>query len=176
MWTFRIHSILSQCLKGVSPLVCFGVFTHTLYLVPTSSSSGRDYIRLPEAEAWPAEWTRSSLTAQIDCLFGLGKTHCNPTALASRQPFLRKREGRVTAAVSATWQTPQNHRTIWAGTDLTAHPALQLEGLPPPAQTAQGTIQPGPECLQGWGNTASLGSCASTSSPSKVGDIYALDW
>ena len=33
--------------------------------------------------------------------------------------------------------------------------------------SAQGPIQPGPECLQGWGTTASLGSCASASLPSE---------
>jgi len=40
-------------------------------------------------------------------------------------------------------------------------------GLPPPAQAARGPIQPGLECLQGWGTTASLGSCASASLPSE---------
>ena len=40
------------------------------------------------------------------------------------------------------------------------------QGCPPPAQAAQGPIQPGLERLQGWGTTASLGSCASASPPS----------
>jgi len=31
------------------------------------------------------------------------------------------------------------------------------QGCPPPAQAAQGPIQPGLECLQGWGTTAYLG-------------------
>ena len=35
------------------------------------------------------------------------------------------------------------------------------QGCPPPAQAAQSPIQPGLECLQGWGTTASLGSCVS---------------
>ena len=39
-------------------------------------------------------------------------------------------------------------------------------GLPPSSSAAQGPIQPGLECLQGWGTTASLGSCASASLPS----------
>ena len=34
------------------------------------------------------------------------------------------------------------------------------QGCPPPAQAAQGPIQPGFEHFQGWGTTASLGSCA----------------
>ena len=35
----------------------------------------------------------------------------------------------------------------------------------PPAQAAQGPIKPGLDRLQGWGTTASLGSCARTSPP-----------
>lgn len=41
------------------------------------------------------------------------------------------------------------------------------QGRPPPAQAAQGPIQPGPERLQGRGTTASPGSCASASPPSE---------
>ena len=49
---------------------------------------------------------------------------------------------------------------IWAGRELTAHPPLPCHGQgcpPPPTQAAQGPIQPGLECLQAWGTTASLG-------------------
>ena len=41
------------------------------------------------------------------------------------------------------------------------------QGCPPPAQAAHGPIQPGLKHLQGWGTTASLGSCASASPPSQ---------
>ena len=41
------------------------------------------------------------------------------------------------------------------------------QGCPPPAQAARGPIQPGLERPQGWGTTASLGSCASASPPSE---------
>jgi len=34
-----------------------------------------------------------------------------------------------------------------------------------PAEAAQGPIQPGLECFQGWGTTASLDSCARASLP-----------
>ena len=54
------------------------------------------------------------------------------------------------------------------GKDLKDHPVpapCHGQGCPPPAQAAQGPIQPGFECLQGWGTTASLGSCASSSPP-----------
>ena len=56
----------------------------------------------------------------------------------------------------------------WKGLQSPSIPTpLPWAVLPPPAQAAQGPIQPGLECLQGWGTTASLGSCASTSLPSK---------
>jgi len=57
------------------------------------------------------------------------------------------------------------------GRALKAHPAPTLcraQGCPPPAEAAQGPIQPGLEYLQGWGTTASLGSCARASLPSQV--------
>jgi len=34
---------------------------------------------------------------------------------------------------------------------LTQFQLLPWAGCPPPAQTAQGPVQPGLECLQGWG-------------------------
>ena len=59
----------------------------------------------------------------------------------------------------------------WLGLEGTlkptqSHPVL-LAGLPPSSSAAQGPIQPGLERLQGWGTTASLGSCASASSTSE---------
>jgi len=41
------------------------------------------------------------------------------------------------------------------------------QGYPPPAPASQGPIQPGLECVQGWGTTASLHSCARASPTSK---------
>ena len=49
---------------------------------------------------------------------------------------------------------------VSVGTDLKDHSVPTLchgQGCPPPAQAAQGPIQPGLERLQGWGTTASLG-------------------
>ena len=44
----------------------------------------------------------------------------------------------------------------WKGTSKPTQPQpLPWAGLPPPAQAAQGPIQPGLERLQGWGTTAS---------------------
>ena len=43
---------------------------------------------------------------------------------------------------------------LFALEGLIAHPIPTLcqgQGCPPPAQVAQGPIQPGLECLQGWG-------------------------
>ena len=50
----------------------------------------------------------------------------------------------------------RNHRTAWVGRDLKAHPVSTLchgQGCDPADQAAQGPIQPGLECLQGWGLT-----------------------
>ena len=57
--------------------------------------------------------------------------------------------------------------TSWLGLEETlkstpTHP-MPWAGLPPSSSAAQGPIQPGLERLQGWGTTASLGSCASAS-------------
>ena len=63
----------------------------------------------------------------------------------------------------------QSHRMAWVGRALKAHPAptaFHRQGCPPAAQGAQGPIQPGPECLQRWVTTASLGSSARASPPS----------
>ena len=56
-----------------------------------------------------------------------------------------------------------NHRIIeWLGLEGTSKPTLPQPllwtVLSPPAQAAQGPIQPCPEHLQGWSTTASLGS------------------
>ena len=56
--------------------------------------------------------------------------------------------------LEGTLKPPQSHPVPWAG-------------LPPSSSAAQGPIQPGIEHLQGWGTTASLGSCASASPTSE---------
>uniref|UniRef100_A0A8C9LBZ8 F5/8 type C domain-containing protein n=2 Tax=Pavo cristatus TaxID=9049 RepID=A0A8C9LBZ8_PAVCR len=47
---------------------------------------------------------------------------------------------------------------------------------PPLAQAAQGSIQPGPECLQGWGTHSSLGSCsrASLHSEQRISSLFSI--
>jgi len=48
----------------------------------------------------------------------------------------------------------QNHRMAWVEKDHNAHPVstpCYVQGCQPPAQAAQSHIQPGLECLQGWG-------------------------
>ena len=66
----------------------------------------------------------------------------------------------------------KNHRIIesitgWLGLEGPSKPTqphpLPWAGLPPTSSAAQGPIQPGLERLQGWGTTASLGSCAGAS-------------
>ena len=54
---------------------------------------------------------------------------------------------------------PQNHRAAWVGRNLKGHLVSTLchkQGCQPlnqaPAQAAQGPMEPGPECLQGWGS------------------------
>ena len=71
----------------------------------------------------------------------------------------------------ATPEGAGNHRIAeWFGLEGASKPTqpnpCRGQGCPPPAQAAQGPIQPGLERLQGWGTTASLGSCASASLPS----------
>ena len=57
----------------------------------------------------------------------------------------------------------------WVGRDLKACPVLCLllwAGCHPPAQFAQGPIQPGLECLQGWGtHSSSVQLCHSFTAP-----------
>jgi len=50
-------------------------------------------------------------------------------------------------------------KTLWF------QPPAVGRAAPPPAQAAQGPIEPGLEHLQVWGTTASLGSCARASLP-----------
>jgi len=48
----------------------------------------------------------------------------------------------------------QNYRMAWVEKDHSAHPVptpCYVQGLQPAAQAAQSHIQPGLECLQGWG-------------------------
>jgi len=48
----------------------------------------------------------------------------------------------------------QNHRMAWVGKDHNAHPVpipCYVQGHQPADQAAQSHIQPGLECLQGWG-------------------------
>ena len=64
----------------------------------------------------------------------------------------------------------QSHRsTEWFELEGPSKPTqphpVPWAGLPPTSAAAQGPIQPGLERLQGWGTTASLGSCASASLP-----------
>jgi len=54
----------------------------------------------------------------------------------------------------------QNHRTAWVEKDHNDHPVptpCYMHGHHPPAQAAQSHIQPGLECLQGWGIHSLLG-------------------
>ena len=48
----------------------------------------------------------------------------------------------------------QNHRMAWVEKDHNAHAVptpCYVQGRQPPDQAAQSHIQPGLECLQGWG-------------------------
>jgi len=54
----------------------------------------------------------------------------------------------------------QNHRMAWVEKDRNAHPGptpCYVQGHQPAAQAAQSHIQPGLECLQGWGIHSLLG-------------------
>jgi len=46
----------------------------------------------------------------------------------------------------------------WKGPKVVKPQSLPWAGLPPPAQAAQGPIQPGLERLLVWGTTAALGN------------------
>jgi len=63
---------------------------------------------------------------------------------------------------------PQNVSS-WKGPESPRHPnPCRGQGCPPPAQAAQGPIQPGLEFLQGWGTTTALGSRPSASPLSNI--------
>ena len=66
--------------------------------------------------------------------------------------FLLCRETRRARESPAPWFiVSQNHRKAWV--EGTSKPTQSHSvGCPPPAQAAQGPIQPGLECLQGWGS------------------------
>jgi len=54
----------------------------------------------------------------------------------------------------------QNHRMAWVAKEHSAHPVptpCTVQGRQPAAQAAQSHIQPGLECLQGWGPHSLLG-------------------
>ena len=62
----------------------------------------------------------------------------------------------------------QNHRMAWVEKDHNDHwvpTPCYVQGHQPPAQAAQSHVQPGLECLQGWGIHSLLGQpvqCATT--------------
>ena len=56
------------------------------------------------------------------------------------------------------WKGPQSSRS--------SNPLLHT-GLQPPSSAVRGSIHSGLEHHQGWSTTASLGSCASASTPSE---------
>jgi len=59
---------------------------------------------------------------------------------------------------------PWRHRMAWVAKDHNAHlvpTPCYVQGHQPAAQAAQSYIQPGLECLQGWGTTA-LGSASAS--------------
>ena len=61
-----------------------------------------------------------------------------------------------------------NHTTAWVAKAHSAHPVptpCYVQGRQPAAQAAQSHIQPGLECLQGWGIQTSLGNLFSASPP-----------
>jgi len=51
-------------------------------------------------------------------------------------------------------EVKENHGMAWVGRKLKDHPVsipCHGQGCQPPEQAAQSHIQPGLECLQGWG-------------------------
>jgi len=62
----------------------------------------------------------------------------------------------------------QSHRMAWVEKDHDAHPVPTLcyvQGRQPPDQAAQSHIQPGLECLQGWGIHSLLGQPVNSAAP-----------
>ena len=74
---------------------------------------------------------------------------------------MSRRRSHVVVKYCSTKRTTET-QSSFSGRDLKARP-VPWAGLPPSSSAAQGSIQPGLERLQGWGTTASLGSCASAS-------------
>ena len=67
----------------------------------------------------------------------------------------------ATARCHKHFPCKQDHRMAWVEKAHSAHPVpspCYMQGCQPANQTAQSHIQPGLECLQGWGNTTSLGN------------------
>ena len=65
----------------------------------------------------------------------------------------REEESGSLCLVSKILGVKPKHGMLWVGMDLKAHPAPSpcREQCHPTAQAAQGPIQPGLECLRGWG-------------------------
>jgi len=62
--------------------------------------------------------------------------------------------------ILAVRETSQNHRLAWVEKHHNDHPVptpCYVQGRQPPGQAAQSHIQPGLECLQGWGIHSLLG-------------------
>jgi len=92
--------------------------------------------------------------------------------IASARPDLERGAGRK-AAEQLVWVRSgeflredhriiesYNHRMAWGEKDHNDHPvptACCVQGRQPPDQAAQSHIQPGLECLQGWGIHSLLG-------------------
>ena len=100
---------------------------------PGSSLGLLVVVSLNKSLILPCRWTLQCGTACTACAAGLGM------------------KGDTELQNGLAWKGAQSPPSTSPG-----------QGCLPPAQAAQGPIQPGLECLQGWGTTASLGKSSAT--------------
>ena len=98
------------------------------------------------------QWPKGLLHTQPGSSIRLGSKQTAQTADSVCVIF------RITAFL--LWNHRMNHRMAWVAKDHNAHPVptpCYVQSCHPPAQAAQSHIQPGLECLQGWGIHSLLG-------------------
>jgi len=85
----------------------------------------------------------------------------------------------VEAPFSGALESHESHRMAWVAKEHSAHPVptpCYVQGRQPAAQAAQSHIQPGLECLQGWGTHSLLGQPIPVASDFLIlGDVYCHD-
>ena len=97
---------------------------------------------------------------QISCCSHPRNTNCHADTTVRGREVKSCCDLQTREPCNAHEKVTKNHRMAWDETDHNAHPVptpCYVQGRQPADQAAQSHIQPGLECLQGWGIHSLLG-------------------